>query len=67
LGELVNLRRERKRIARRRDAAEAEANRALHGRTKAERERMANEESRFRSRVDGARLDQPQGDPVTKK
>jgi hypothetical protein len=38
LGEIVNLRRARKRKARDAQVATAEAKRAVHGRTKAERE-----------------------------
>jgi len=39
VGEIVSLRRERKRIARARDAEKAQENRAMFGRTKAERVR----------------------------
>lgn len=65
MGDIINLRRERKRVARLKDAEKAESNRALHGRTKAERAQAETETARFRRRLDGARLED--GDEVIKK
>lgn len=65
MGDIINLRRERKRAARRKDAEKADTNRALHGRTKAERAQAEAEAMRFRKQLDGARLED--GDEVIKK
>jgi hypothetical protein len=56
MGEIINLRVARK--AKARDAAEAQAkmNRALHGRTTAEKKRDRMDAERLARLVDGARL-----------
>lgn len=56
MGEVVNLRQARK--ARKRSEAErlADANRAKHGRTKAEKRLVETERQRLDAAVDGARL-----------
>ncbi|AQS87136.1 hypothetical protein AA101099_1061 [Neoasaia chiangmaiensis NBRC 101099] len=56
MGEIVNLRRERKRAIRRMDAAQAQTNRALSGRTKAERLRDEAAAERVASRLEMTRL-----------
>ena len=59
MGDLVNLRQVKKRRARAENAASAEANRHLHGRTKAEQQNEL-ARSRLAERVlDQARLDSP--------
>ena len=65
MAEIINLRRARKRRARETAGAEAEAARAVHGRTKAER--LAQEQARaVRERqLDHARLSDPAGDGET--
>jgi hypothetical protein len=55
MSEIVNLRLARKRAARRDREAEAAANRAKHGTSKAERERRALEEAKLRAALDGAK------------
>ena len=55
MGEVVNLRRIRKAKARAADAAQAAANRAAHGRTKAEQEIGAAEAARRDALLDGAK------------
>lgn len=63
MGEVINLRRARK--ARDRATAEttASANRALHGRTRAERESEAIERSRTDRLLDGARIEDEAAPP----
>ncbi|GAA4481895.1 DUF4169 family protein [Gluconacetobacter asukensis] len=56
MAEIVNLRLARKRKARAEQAAVAATNRALHGRTAAERDRDRQEADRARRTLDGARL-----------
>ncbi|PZU11497.1 DUF4169 family protein [Sphingomonas sp.] len=58
MGDVVNLRAARK--ARMRTAArtQADANRALHGRTAAERKRDRDDATRLARIVDGAKLDE---------
>lgn len=53
--DIVNLRRVRKARARAAHDREAEANRRLHGMTKAERERLAEEQRRLGDHVEGHR------------
>jgi Domain of unknown function (DUF4169) len=53
-GEIINLRRARKRRAREDDAARAAENRARFGRTKAQKERDEIERQRLVNVVDGA-------------
>ncbi|GBQ30764.1 hypothetical protein AA12717_3569 [Gluconacetobacter sacchari DSM 12717] len=63
MAEIVNLRQARKRRVRAEQAAVAATNRALHGRTAAERERDRQEAERARRTLDGAHLDGgPEGD-----
>ncbi len=57
MGEIVNLRLARKAAVRRTKAAEAAANRAAHGRTRAERELAKAETQRAARLLDGAKLD----------
>ena len=57
MGEVVNLRLARKAAARRGKEAEAAANRAAHGRTRAEREATKAEKERAARLLDGARRD----------
>ena len=56
MADLVNLRAVRKARARAEAAAVAAGNRALHGRTRAERDRAAEEAARHGRRLDGHRL-----------
>ena len=55
MGEVVNLRQARKRRDRAERAAEADANRAKHGRTIAERDAEAAEEALRDRTLDGAK------------
>jgi hypothetical protein len=57
VGDLVNLKRFRKRIAREADAQQAEANRARFGRTKAEKNLAAQRTSRAEEILNQHRLD----------
>lgn len=59
MGEIVNLRRERKRRVRAQAAEQAAEMRARHGRTRAEREAEAGDAARLGTALDGARLDPP--------
>ena len=59
MGEIVNLRRERKRAAREQEAAKAAENRVLHGRSKAEREAEAARQNLDERRLEAHRLDNP--------
>lgn len=56
-GEIVNLNRARKARARAEDAARAAENRALFGRTKAEKIRDSDKAERLKSHLDGHRRD----------
>ena len=56
MAEIVNLRRVRKARQKAEDAAAADANRARHGRTKAERTAAEAEAERLRRVLDGAVL-----------
>ncbi|WP_034993501.1 DUF4169 family protein [Beijerinckia mobilis] len=56
MGDLVNLRRVRKDKARQTREVEAAANRLLHGRTRAEREKTANERQRAEAHLDAHHL-----------
>lgn len=65
MGDLVNLRRERKRRARERDAAAAADNRVAHGLTKSARDAAAATRRLAERALDGRRLDaaeSPDGD-----
>ncbi len=55
MGDVVNLRAARKARARRHKEAQAVANRALHGRTKAERATDASERRRLSDTLDAAK------------
>lgn len=57
MGEVVNLRIARKRKARTEKAAEADANRLKHGRSKAERQQARDEAERAALHLDGHRRD----------
>lgn len=55
MGEIINLRMARKAKARAADKAEAQANRAKHGRSKAERQATEAEIIRFTRTIEGAK------------
>lgn len=57
MGEIVNLRCERRRAVRAAEAAQAAANRVLHGTPRALREAAAREVTREAAQLDQARLD----------
>lgn len=57
MGEVINLKQARKRLARAQREAEAAASRARHGRTAAEKQAEARQAERLRAAQDGARLD----------
>lgn len=57
MGEVVNLRMARKARKRKGADAHASANRAKHGRTKTDRIRQQQEESRIDRNLDGAKLE----------
>lgn len=59
MGDVVNLNRFRKQKARAERQKQAEVNRRLHGRTKAERAREELQKRRLTRAVDGAKLDPP--------
>lgn len=58
MGDVINLRLARKARARGMAARQAEQNRALHGRSKAEKERQQREADRSARLLDGARREQ---------
>lgn len=62
MGNVVNLNRFRKQKAKANRKKQAEVNRRLHGRTKAEREREAQQKHQLTRLVDGAKLDPPRPD-----
>ena len=62
MGDLVNLRRARKRKDRRREEADAAANRLLFGMTKAERRALEAERTKAERALDGRRI-APADDP----
>jgi len=57
MGDVINLRQARKAKARRDKEAQAASNRALHGRTEAERAAGAVERARAEQLLDGAKRD----------
>ena len=57
MGEIVNLRRVKKRLAKVRAEVDAAENRVRFGRTKGEKSADAREKVRLESAVDGAQLD----------
>ena len=58
MGDVVNLNQARKIKARADDKARAAANRAAHGRSRAERKQAEADKARLSSHLDGARLDE---------
>ena len=58
MGDIVNLRRFRKRTAKQRDDERAAENRALHGRTKSERVLEAARKERFRRGFDAHKIEE---------
>ncbi|WP_152045911.1 DUF4169 family protein [Aureimonas psammosilenae] len=56
MGEVVNLRLARKRAERDRKSAEADANRAVFGRSKSAKESVIREQERAAAHLDGHRL-----------
>ena len=61
MGELVNLRRTRKRRARERELATAAENRAAFGMTKPERRKVEAEREKVERGLDSHRLSRPDG------
>lgn len=59
MGEIVNLNRARKERAKAAAKASAAANRAAHGRTRADRSASEAEKARAARLLDGARRDEP--------
>jgi hypothetical protein len=57
MGNVVNLNRFRKQKAKADRKKQADVNRRVHGRTKAEREREAQQKQQLTRSVDGAKLD----------
>jgi hypothetical protein len=57
MGDIVNLRRARKRAERQLAEREAAANRLLHGRSKAERELASNRDAKARRDLDRHRIE----------
>jgi len=57
MAEILNLNRARKAKAKQDDKVQAAANRARHGRSKAEREAERKEAERIRREIDGSKLD----------
>jgi len=62
LSEIVNLGRVRKRKARERHEADAAQNRALFGRSKAEKRLVESERALAEARLDGRKLTRPDGE-----
>lgn len=58
VGDIVNLNKARKAKGREQKAAQAAANRTLHGMSKAEREKAAKEAKRIRREIDGKKLEE---------
>ena len=57
MGDLVNLRKARKKAVRQRDQQQAAANRLAHGRSKAERRREETEDEKARRHLDRHRIE----------
>ena len=57
MGDIVNLRKARKKALRQRDQQQAAANRLLHGRNKAERRRAETEDEKARRDLDRHRIE----------
>ena len=64
MAEIVNLRQARKRRGRAEKSAEADANRARHGRPKAERGLDAARKAQDDARLEGHRIDAPEDEPA---
>ena len=62
MAEIVNLRRARKARQRAKDAAEADENRARHGRTKSQKQKDRLEAQQQDRLLDGAKRDHPSED-----
>ena len=58
MGEIVNLNKARKALLRQQAVATAAANRAKHGRTRAEKANDARAEARAKALLDGAKKDE---------
>jgi hypothetical protein len=61
MGDIVNLHKARKSAARHRDAARAEENRRVHGRTKAERKLETARAEKARRELDAHRIETEDG------
>jgi len=59
MGDVVNLRRERKRKGRRRDEAEAAQNRIVFGMTKAEQRRLEDERDKAERDLEAHKITRP--------
>jgi len=57
MGDVVNLRKARKKAVRQRDQQQAAANRLMHGRSKAERRREETEDEKARRDLDRHRME----------
>lgn len=67
MAKVVNLNKFRKQKAKEAREKQAEVNRRLHGRTKAERLQELQQKQRLEKQVDGARLETPPGDDDLKR
>ena len=67
MNKVVNLNKFKKRKAKVERVKQAEVNRRLHGRTKAERAREALQKQRLQTSVDGARLESESSSEATLK
>lgn len=65
MSNVVNLNKFRKQKAKQERVKQAETNRRLHGRTKAERAHDALQKQQLETKVDGARLEPPRDDDPT--
>lgn len=59
MAKVINLNKFRKQKAKQEREKQADTNRRLHGRTKAERLRDAQQKKKLETQVDGARLESP--------
>lgn len=67
MAEIVNLRRVRKRVARRRDEERASAARVSHGMSKAERALARTERDKFRHDLDAHRIETGETDEIARR
>jgi hypothetical protein len=65
MGEIVNLRRTRKRLKRQLDEREAAANRLLHGRSKSERELAESRNAKARGDLERHRIETGDKDEIS--